>query len=57
MVGEGVETAEAAALLRELGCPHAQGFLFAGAEPPDVVERWLREGRTFEVPAVSALSS
>jgi diguanylate cyclase (GGDEF)-like protein len=54
VVGEGVETTRAAVLLRELGCSQAQGFLFSGAEPPETVERWLREGHTFVVPEALA---
>jgi EAL domain-containing protein (putative c-di-GMP-specific phosphodiesterase class I) len=50
VVGEGVETEETAALLRELGCSCAQGFLFSAAEPPDVIARWLREDHVFAVP-------
>jgi diguanylate cyclase (GGDEF)-like protein/PAS domain S-box-containing protein len=34
-VAEGVETAEQAALLRQLSCPAGQGWLWARAEPPD----------------------
>jgi EAL domain-containing protein (putative c-di-GMP-specific phosphodiesterase class I) len=33
-IGEGVETAEHARALRELGCDHAQGFLFSRPVPP-----------------------
>jgi EAL domain-containing protein (putative c-di-GMP-specific phosphodiesterase class I) len=56
VVGEGVETAQTASLLRELGCPHAQGFLFSGAEPPEVIGAWLREDRVFEVPGITPLA-
>lgn len=33
VVAEGVENAEAAAVLRELGCDYLQGYLFGGAMP------------------------
>ncbi len=37
VVAEGVETAEQATLVRRLGCPLAQGFLFSAAVPADVL--------------------
>jgi EAL domain-containing protein (putative c-di-GMP-specific phosphodiesterase class I) len=44
LIAEGVETAEQAELLRELGCAGAQGFLFAPALPLDAMERVLEAG-------------
>ncbi len=35
VVAEGIETEDQLAALRELGCPYAQGYLFAPAEHPD----------------------
>ena len=43
VVAEGVETAEALARLRQLGCDNAQGYFFARPMPPDAVWRWMRE--------------
>jgi predicted signal transduction protein with EAL and GGDEF domain len=40
-VAEGVETAEQLAALREIGCDHLQGFLFARPMPPDALAEWL----------------
>ena len=34
-VAEGVETASQAAMLRQLGCDHAQGYLYGQAQPAD----------------------
>ena len=38
VVAEGIETLEQADVLRDLGCPHGQGFLFG---PPAPAERFL----------------
>ena len=44
LVAEGVETEIAAEILVDLGCTHAQGFLFAGPRPPADIERILAVG-------------
>lgn len=41
-VAEGIETTEELHMVREMGCSHAQGFLFAPAMPGDLVLDWLR---------------
>ncbi len=41
-IAEGIETREQLHLLRELGCPLGQGFLFARPMPPAEVETLLR---------------
>jgi diguanylate cyclase (GGDEF)-like protein len=43
-VAEGVETESQARALREIGCAHAQGFLFSPPVPPDRVPPLLRCG-------------
>ena len=40
-VAEGVETPEQLALLKRLGCTHAQGFLIGRPEPPEAIRRTL----------------
>ena len=43
VVAEGVETAEEAALLAEMGCDFAQGFYFAKPLPPEAVSEFLAD--------------
>jgi diguanylate cyclase (GGDEF)-like protein len=47
-VAEGVETEEQMALLRSLGCPHAQGYLIGRPEPADSLRAQLSRGATGE---------
>jgi diguanylate cyclase (GGDEF)-like protein/PAS domain S-box-containing protein len=42
-IAEGLDAPEQIALLRELGCDHGQGFLFARPLPGDDVEEFLAE--------------
>jgi EAL domain-containing protein (putative c-di-GMP-specific phosphodiesterase class I) len=42
-VAEGVEDWATFDELKELGCDHAQGFLFSRAVPKAELERWLRD--------------
>lgn len=56
VVAEGVETEEQLELLRGLGCPRAQGYLFAAAMPrQDLLER-LSVGTGFPVGADTVLA-
>ncbi|MEM8741493.1 MAG: EAL domain-containing protein [Pseudomonadota bacterium] len=43
IMAEGVETPEELAVVRELGCDSAQGFLIARPMPLDELERWLAD--------------
>ena len=43
VVAEGVETIEAMAALRALGCDYAQGFYISRPLPAGELERWLRQ--------------
>lgn len=43
-IAEGVETAEQLALLKELGCDYAQGFLFSKPRPAEEITRLLNNG-------------
>ncbi len=42
VIAEGVETLRQMEVLHRLGCGIMQGFLFSKAQPPDVLEAWLR---------------
>jgi diguanylate cyclase (GGDEF)-like protein len=44
VVAEGVETAEQAALLRQIGVRRAQGYLWSPAVPVETFASWLSEG-------------
>jgi diguanylate cyclase (GGDEF)-like protein len=44
-VAEGVETEAQSAHLRELGCDHLQGYLFARPLPLDRLKEWMRQQR------------
>lgn len=44
IVAEGVETEGQAAILRELGCDFAQGYLFGRPGPAEEIARFLAEG-------------
>ncbi|HST64495.1 MAG TPA: EAL domain-containing protein, partial [Mycobacteriales bacterium] len=41
VVAKGVETADTLALVDQLGCDHAQGFLLAEPMAADALTRWL----------------
>jgi diguanylate cyclase (GGDEF)-like protein len=45
MIAEGIERSEQLARLRELSCPHGQGFLFSAPLPPEQVTAGLLAGR------------
>jgi EAL domain-containing protein (putative c-di-GMP-specific phosphodiesterase class I) len=45
VVAEGVETAEVAARLAEMGCDYAQGFHYARPLPPQEFPAWSQEWR------------
>ncbi len=42
VVGEGIESQEAMAYLRDHRCDEAQGFLFSQALPPQQFENWFK---------------
>ncbi|MDE2197165.1 MAG: bifunctional diguanylate cyclase/phosphodiesterase, partial [Gammaproteobacteria bacterium] len=55
VVGEGVETVQQYALLREYGCDLIQGYLFSKPVAPDKARVLLRNRRYFPVPGESAV--
>jgi EAL domain-containing protein (putative c-di-GMP-specific phosphodiesterase class I)/GGDEF domain-containing protein len=50
VVAEGVETLDAAALLTQIGCEEAQGFLFARPMEAGQFAEWLLDRRASEAP-------
>ncbi len=46
VTAEGVETAEQADLVRELGCTGAQGFLYSPAVPASEIAEWVEHSST-----------
>jgi EAL domain-containing protein (putative c-di-GMP-specific phosphodiesterase class I) len=42
VTAEGVESEDQVAMLREFGCPQAQGFLFGQPRAPDATDRGPR---------------
>ena len=51
VVAEGVETAQQLALLRDLGCPRAQGFLLGVPGPPEQLDATPRDLPTLSRPS------
>ena len=43
VIAEGVEDERQAEILRQLGCPLAQGYLFSRPLSPEDLQAWLKE--------------
>jgi EAL domain-containing protein (putative c-di-GMP-specific phosphodiesterase class I) len=43
VIAEGVETEDQAALLKSMGCPDAQGYLFGRPMPLDDLQVWIKQ--------------
>ena len=43
-LAEGIETPEQLAIVRDMGCGFAQGFLFAKPLPPDEILELIKRG-------------
>ena len=54
VVAEGVETADQLALVRELGCEYAQGYLFARPLPAEAATAFLAESSGRDAQAAAA---
>lgn len=50
VVGEGIETAEQAAMLRTLGCERGQGYLFARPVSAEQIDALLADGHRESLP-------
>ncbi len=51
LVAEGIETTDQVAMLRELGCEHGQGYLFARPLEGERIDHLLQDAATLSVPS------
>ncbi|MEI9813186.1 MAG: EAL domain-containing protein [Acidobacteriota bacterium] len=57
VIAEGIETAEQARMLREMGCEMGQGFFYSKPVAASDAETLLREARLRKVTGLRALNS